>query len=138
LSLEIPSARGDHPAAGIGQPKRCRSMLDGEGEKITRKAIDLALKGDPPALRLCLERLIPPVRERRISLDVPKLESATDIAQAVGTVLDSVACGEITPGEGQTIATLLEVHRKAIETAELEQRIARLERIKDEQDARSR
>jgi hypothetical protein len=110
-----------------------QALLDGEGEKITRKAVELALDGDTVALRLCLERLIPPVRERRVSLNVPKLETAGDIARALGTLLDSVASGEITPGEGQTIATLLEVQRKAIETAELEQRITRLERIKNEQ-----
>jgi hypothetical protein len=110
-----------------------QALLDGEGERITRKAVELALDGDTIALRLCLERLIPPVKERRVSLDVPKLERAGDIATALGTLLDAVATGEITPSEGQTIATLLEVQRKAIETAELEQRITRLERIKNEQ-----
>lgn len=110
-----------------------QALLDGEGEQITRKAVELAINGDTTALRLCLERLIPPMRERRVSMSIPKLETAGDIAKALGTLLDSVASGEITPGEGQTIATLLEVQRKAIETAELEQRIARLERIKDEQ-----
>jgi hypothetical protein len=104
-----------------------QELLDGEGEKITRKAVELAINGDVTALRLCLERLIPPVRERRVSLDVPKLERASDIAKALGTLLDAVATGEITPSEGQTIAALLEVQRKAIETADLEQRIARLE-----------
>jgi hypothetical protein len=107
-----------------------QALLDGEGEQITRKAIEMAIDGDVTALRLCLERLIPPVKERRLSLNVPKLESAGDIAKALGTLLDSVASGEITPSEGQTIATLLEVQRKAIETAELEARISRLEAIK--------
>lgn len=32
-------------------------MFDGEGEVLTRKAIDLALGGDATALRLCLERV---------------------------------------------------------------------------------
>ena len=39
-------------------------MLDGEAETLTRKAIDKALKGDSEALRLCLERLVPPRKER--------------------------------------------------------------------------
>ena len=36
------------------------ALLDGEAEKLTRKAIDLALAGDMVALRLCLDRTIPP------------------------------------------------------------------------------
>jgi hypothetical protein len=104
-----------------------QTLLDEEGEKITRRAVELALDGDTTALRLCLERLLPPARERRVSLNIPKLESAGDIAKALGTLLDSVANGEITPSEGQTIAALLEIQRKAMETAELEQRITRLE-----------
>jgi hypothetical protein len=33
------------------------ALLDGEGEAITRKAIEKALEGDTAALRLCLERI---------------------------------------------------------------------------------
>lgn len=109
-----------------------QALLDGEGEEITRKAVEMALDGDTTALRLCLERLMPPVRERRVSLNVPKLESAGDIAKALGILLEAVATGEITPSEGQTISTLLEVQRKAIETADLEQRVTRLETNKHE------
>ena len=36
------------------------ALLDGEAEKLTRKAIELALAGDMVALRLCLDRTIPP------------------------------------------------------------------------------
>lgn len=107
-----------------------QALLDGEGEQITRKAVEMALEGDTTALRLCLERLFPPIRERRVSLNVPKLESAGDIAKALSTLLEAVATGEITPSEGQIISTLLEVQRKAIETADLEQRISRLETSK--------
>ena len=31
-----------------------QTLLDGEGERLTRKAIELALEGDRAALRLCL------------------------------------------------------------------------------------
>ena len=34
------------------------SLLEGEAEQLTRKAIELALAGDIATLRLCLERLI--------------------------------------------------------------------------------
>jgi hypothetical protein len=36
-------------------------LLDGEAEALTRRAVELALAGDGMALRLCLERIIPPI-----------------------------------------------------------------------------
>ena len=43
---------------------------------------------------------------------------------AIGAVLASVADGQLTPSEGQTLASMLETQNRAIETAELEQRVA--------------
>jgi hypothetical protein len=55
-----------------GRPRGCRNrstlaaqlLLQGEAEALTRKAVELALGGDPMALRLCIDRLIAPHRER--------------------------------------------------------------------------
>jgi hypothetical protein len=120
---------------GKGRPEGSRnaatialqSLLDNEGEAITRKAIELAKAGDSTALRLVLERLIPPTRERRINLTLPKIESAADIVGAIAAIMQAVANGSITPGEGQTLAALMEAQRKSIETAEMENRLAALE-----------
>jgi hypothetical protein len=43
-------------------------LLDGEAEALTRRAVELALAGDGMALRLCLERIIPPRRGRPVQL----------------------------------------------------------------------
>jgi hypothetical protein len=102
-------------------------LLDDEGEAITRKAIEMALAGDSTALRLVLERLIPPTRERRINLSLPKVETAQEITVAIGAVLAAVADGTISPGEGQALAGLLENHRRAMETVQLEERLRALE-----------
>src|SRR4051794_32677609 len=40
------------------------ALLDDEAEELTRTAINLAKSGDTTALRLCLERLCPPRRDR--------------------------------------------------------------------------
>jgi hypothetical protein len=50
-----------------GRPKGARhrttvaieALLEGEGEALTRKAIELAKSGDMQALRLCMDRLAP-------------------------------------------------------------------------------
>jgi hypothetical protein len=42
------------------------ALLDGEAETITRKAIELAKDGDLAALRLCLDRIAPPRKDRPV------------------------------------------------------------------------
>ena len=48
-------------------------LLDGEAEALTRRAVELALAGDGMALRLCLERIIPPRRGRPVQLGLAPL-----------------------------------------------------------------
>src|SRR5438309_11369164 len=43
-------------------------LLDGEAEALTRKAIELALAGEPAALRLCMERIVGARRGRPVDL----------------------------------------------------------------------
>ena len=62
----------------------CESLMEGEGEKLTRKAIELAQGGDTVALRLCLERIYPVRKGRLINLHLPKVESARDVLKAIG------------------------------------------------------
>ncbi len=105
----------------------CETLLDGEGEALTRKAIELALDGDTTALRLCLERICPPAKERPISIELPEVHGTEDIGVASNVVLASLSKGELLPSEAAAIAALLEGRRKAIETVELESRITALE-----------
>ncbi len=102
-------------------------LLDGEAEALTRKAIELALAGDTVALRLCMERICPPRRDRPIKVKMAHVETPQDVLQAIAKVVDAVARGAITPSEGQVLASLIEVQRKAIETVEIEQRLAAVE-----------
>jgi hypothetical protein len=118
-----------------GRPKGSRNkvtlaiqeLLDGEGEALTRKAIELALEGDVTALRLCLERLHPPRKDAPVSLQLPSMEGADSAAKAMGAILESVAKGHLTPLEARSLSGLVEGYRKALETAELEARIKALE-----------
>jgi hypothetical protein len=54
------------------------ALLDGEAEGLTRKAVEMALAGDTTALRLCLDRILPPRRERPVNFTLPSLRKPTD------------------------------------------------------------
>jgi len=102
-------------------------LLDGEAVGLTRKAVEMALGGDTAALRLCLERIAPPRKDVPVRFDLPVMESAEDASEAAQAVLRSVAEGHLTPVEGASVMALVEGYRKALETTELERRIAALE-----------
>ena len=104
------------------------ALLDGEAEAILRKLIEKALEGDTTALRLCLERILPPRRDRPVAFDLPKIETAADALKASASVLASCAAGGLSPGEAAEIMALLSIHVRTIETAELEARMTALEK----------
>jgi hypothetical protein len=105
-----------------------QALLEGEAEALTRKAVELAKNGNPVALRLCLERLLPPRRDRPINFILPKITEAEDLPQALMAILKAVSQGEITPGEGQILTGILEAYRKGLETVDFEARITALEK----------
>jgi hypothetical protein len=103
------------------------ALLDGEAEKLTRKAIDLALAGDMVALRLCMERTISPRKDRPVLFALPPVETTGDVVKASAALLGAVASGELTPSEAAELGKLVEAHVRAIEATEIQERLARLE-----------
>ena len=103
------------------------TLLDGQATALTQKAIDLALTGDMAALRLCLDRILPPRRDRPVTFDLPPIESPQNAAATASAVLAAVASGEITPSDAAEVGKLIEAYVKVYETAELVERIERLE-----------
>jgi len=104
------------------------ALLDGEAEAITKKCIELAKAGDGPALRLCLERIVPPRRERTVSFDMPLLEEASDCVTAMASIMRAVSSGDLTPGEADALSRIVEGCAKAIELNDIAERVAKLER----------
>ena len=102
-------------------------LLEGEAEALTRLAVELAFAGDPTALRLCIERILPPCRERAVKFALPPIESAADIAPAMKAVTAALAAGAITPGEAATIAAVVDTFMRAIETSDFERRLRLVE-----------
>ena len=91
-------------------------LLEGEAEALTRKAVELALEGDLTALRLCIERILPPCRERPVKFTLPPIESSEDISVAMNAVTAAIARGIITPGEAERIANVIDTFARAIAT----------------------
>jgi hypothetical protein len=103
------------------------ALLEGEHEALTRKAVEMALGGDGPALRLCLDRLAPPRKDCPITFALPPIRSAGDTVEASSALLAAVAAGEVTPDEAGRVMALLTAHKTLVEASEIERRLDALE-----------
>jgi hypothetical protein len=103
------------------------AMLDGQAKTLTQKAIDMALAGDMQAIKLCIDRMLPPRRDVPVCFELPELKLSADIAAATSSVLKVVAAGELTLTEAAELSRIIQSFARAAETAELEERIRRLE-----------
>jgi hypothetical protein len=78
-------------------------------------------------MRLCLERILAPCRERTVKFALPPIESSRDIAATMKAVTSALAGGAITPGEAGTIAAIVDTFVRAIETSDFDRRLQELE-----------
>jgi hypothetical protein len=106
--------------------RQARELLNGSGDEIMLKAIELAKAGEPVALRLCIDRLMPR-RALPVELELPEIRKASDVAEACQAVVAAAASGQITLADAREFMALLEVQRRAIETEDLAFRIEVLE-----------
>ena len=122
-----------------GRPKGSRNattialeaLLDGQATALTQKAIDVALTGDIPALRLCLDRILPPRKDSPVAFDLPEMKKVDDAVSAMGALVKAVGDGELTPTEAGELTKMVQAFAKIIETAELEERVRKLEEAID-------
>ena len=120
---------------GRGRPKASQNkgtllaqqLLEEHAEPLMRKCLLEALKGDRNALRLCVERILPPCRDRCIQLPRLPIGTAADLDISNQRVVHAVTDGKITPSEGETVVNILEDRRRILETRDLDSRLKALE-----------
>ena len=118
-----------------GRPKGARNrltvtvdkLMQADATKIVEVALDKAKSGDATFVRMVLDRIIPPVKDRPVTFDLPGIDSAQDAAVAAGAVLRAVADGDLTPIEAAEVSKIVSTYVTALEASDLEQRIAKLE-----------
>ena len=116
-----PPGSRNNAAAAIEQ------LLADDAETIVMKAIELAKDGDTALIRLCLDRLCAPRRDRHIPFALPEMNTAADAVTAAAAIAAAVAAGELTPGEAADLSQLVANYAKALEIANLDERVQRLE-----------
>jgi hypothetical protein len=86
-----------------------------------------SFKGDTVALRLCLARILPPVKSRPISFKLPPLHTVSDALNAITSIIQGVTSGEILVDEAEALTGMVGTFMKALEITNLEDRLTALE-----------
>ena len=126
---------GSFTSGNAGKPRGSRnkatvaieSLLEGQAEALTQKAISAALTGDTVALKLCMDRIAPSPKDKPISFSLPDIHCARDASEAAGGVLRAVGKGDITPIEATRVMGLIDSYRRTLELTEIEERLQALE-----------
>lgn len=103
-----------------------RDKLASHADELIAKVVDLAKGGDVSALRLVLERLVPPAKAKDDPIELPAMLGAT-LADCGQAVLTALAEGRISPEEAATVMGALSGQARVIETSEIDKRLRALE-----------
>jgi hypothetical protein len=99
--------------------------LEKNAKGIIAKLIEDALAGKAYAMKVCIDQMTK--NAGRLELELPALEGAGEVRQAMKEVSESVVRGEVTAAEGKALIGVIEHTRKAIDTEDLVKGLARLE-----------
>src|SRR5262249_7240003 len=109
-----------------GKPKGYRNattilfadLLKDNGKELIEQAIEMAKDGDGPALRLCIERLAPPRKDRPVWFDLPEMKEAKDAVHASAAIVAAVGAGDLTPSEAAELSKVVDSYARTLQAVE--------------------
>ena len=109
---------GDSPGA---------ELLSERAESIAAKVIELAVQGDRAAIRVCMDRLVPVIKDQPIAVELPPIEKPADSVEAAAAIAAAVAAGELTATEAAKLAKVVEIYVRALDSKGFDERLGKLE-----------
>ena len=77
--------------------RACQEALDNHAESLIKKCLSLADQGNVAALRILMDRLLPPLRQRPLQFKISRTKTIADVSAASESVLGAVSRGQLTP-----------------------------------------
>jgi len=105
-----------------------QELLAARVESIAGKLIELAEGGDMRAIRVCMERLMPVIKDQPIAVELPPIEKPADSVEAAAAIAAAVAAGELTATEAAKLAKVVEVYVRALDSKGFDERLGKLEK----------
>jgi hypothetical protein len=102
-----------------------RGLLEPHAEELVAKVVEMAKAGDATALRICIDRLIPPAKAREEPVSLPL--GTGSLAEKGQVVLAALGDGAIAPDVATAILQGIAAQARIVEVDEIERRLAALE-----------
>jgi hypothetical protein len=103
------------------------AALEGDLQAITEKLLDAAKDGQPWAVKMVIDRLIPPARDLPVSF---KLGRDGDLKAVMENILGDTARGKLTPSEALTVSQVVATLGLAQALEDLEAKVIKLQGAK--------
>jgi hypothetical protein len=75
------------------------ALLGNDLEGTTGKLVEKAKAGEPWAIKLVMDKLVPNAKDAPVTFKAPRLRAAGDLQAALSAILRAVSRGKITPDE---------------------------------------
>ena len=102
-----------------------RELLQPHAEDLITKAVELAQAGDTIALRMCLDRLIAPIKAKDSTIMIEDLKGS--LAEQGQKVISAMCNSEVTPDDAGKVLQALAAQSRILEIDNLDKRVAKLE-----------
>jgi hypothetical protein len=109
------------------------AAFEARAEEIVVNVMDRAKDGQPAAMRLCMERLVPTGRNRPVAIDLPAIKTPDDAEAAVAVVTAELAAGNLTIQEASSLISLID---RTLQLAERIWKMKRRHAVLDDEPAR--
>jgi hypothetical protein len=119
------------PRGAISKRTELGRLLEPHAEELITKMVELAKQGNMNALRLCIERLIPRLKEEYIEFSLPEgsLTSTSVLLELGSKTIEAVSQGELSLEQSQRISNLLQSQCQMIEVSSMAQDIEQIKKV---------
>lgn len=119
--------KGKNPGTKNKATEAASVLLEGEAEKLTRKAVRMAMKGDTTAMKLCMDRIYPIRKSTVAPVVVSGFDEAKTIMEKAECVLAAVGSGQLAADVGTQLISALGSFGALKELHDFEERLKYLE-----------
>ena len=109
-----------------------QAALEEQAEEMVKGVMERAKNGEPAAMRLVTDRLLPTGRNRPVAIELPVIKTPEDAELALTVVTDELAAGNLTIAEASALVALID---RMLRLAERMWKFARARRYGAKHDA---